>query len=150
MPKVTVTARDLQALRAVRDLLGNADVKVEKAYLKFLDKVERAQTKQPAPGANMTALAAAVSYCRKYAPMGSVGEGVYARLSKAAAAKGATPDRVELVGKWLDKQTWFRGHFTLADILQKWESWYPKAEADERGSPDITTVFARPAGFADE
>jgi hypothetical protein len=108
-----------------------------KLMAKVVGKLEAAL--EPAPkGAAVAPLEAALEHAcpgkvARLLPSG------YGRASKRAAQLGATPDDVTTVGRWLHRW-WTRGTVTLLDVLNRWDTWLPKARA-EAGPQGLSEGF---------
>lgn len=51
----------------------------------------------------------------------------WALASRRAAAIAPADDDIRAMGRWLSCQHWLTGPLTLLDVLNKWDSWLPKA-----------------------
>lgn len=133
---VRFTAKEVQALIAAIDWVTPSLSSGVGVYYDIRHKLEASVApapKGPAAGALEEALvgAAGAKVARLAGPSG------YARASRRAAQLGATPEQVAEVGRWVARW-WSRGPLTLLDVFAHWDTWLPKALAEQgpKGIPE--------------
>ena len=130
--KVTVTVKELQALREI--VTGAASLSAVRLK-SLLEKAERAHSPlanepaDPLPDLNLLEHAFLAKAGAKGAKMQITYEQTHAVRGLARKVQ-ATPERVAMVGAWLARQRWFTGTATLWTALGKWVEWYSRAVAE--------------------
>ena len=127
MPKVSMSKKELEALRELLDAFREGTNEPDSVLVKFFKKAEQAFVTETAPAgislAEISRLMAAGAPS-KWAPHVA---GNPARHLKMLHESGATDETVKTVAAWLERQTWMKSRVTLESLVAHWASWLSQA-----------------------
>lgn len=140
-PRVTVTQVEERVLRDYMVVGGALDGALAKTVASLLRKCDQYREKRKTAvdkgGYPVQRFLDRLKKCRKMAVPKTAPAVYYTRLTTALAAHGGTvtDENIELVCKWLLRQTWMIGTTTPEQVVRHWTNWLARAESDRAPAP---------------